>query len=229
MQTLKLLWKALNWILKFLFRTFKPTYITKDGYVRYKETDEYEHRMYARKVLQRSLYPNEVVHHINGKRIDNRIQNLCVMDRHEHELFHAWLDWKRKKTGAYPRFSEQKAILKDKHAGILLEEYHQYRPYNEKFKFYHQAKTPNYSRQLYFNLKRERNRLAQQNRIPPYLVFKNFTLIEMAQQKPHNLQAMRQITGVSEEKLRLYGDQLLQVISKHKANPPLLTKKSSVS
>lgn len=45
----------------------------------------YEHRLIAEeKILKRRLEPNEVVHHRNGKRWDNRLANLEVMDKHDH-------------------------------------------------------------------------------------------------------------------------------------------------
>ena len=44
----------------------------------------YEHRVLAEQKLGRRLEANEVVHHLNGKRWDNRMENLKVMDRREH-------------------------------------------------------------------------------------------------------------------------------------------------
>lgn len=44
----------------------------------------YEHRIIAEQKIGRRLEKNEVVHHVNGKRWDNRPENLEVMDRIEH-------------------------------------------------------------------------------------------------------------------------------------------------
>lgn len=48
----------------------------------------YEHRIVAEQILNRHLLPDEIVHHKNGKRWDNRIENLEVMNKSDHAKLH---------------------------------------------------------------------------------------------------------------------------------------------
>jgi len=57
-----------------------------------------EERDIASKCLNRPLSMNETIHHINGKKDDNRPENLYLMTRAEHKAWHV-LDNLRKKSG----------------------------------------------------------------------------------------------------------------------------------
>lgn len=85
--------------------------------------DKFEHRAVAESILQRRLEKGEVVHHINGRRYDNRPENLCVMSGRAHEAYHAWYDGVRKKYGVYPRRETQLRKLRETFKGKILSDY----------------------------------------------------------------------------------------------------------
>ena len=57
-----------------------------------------------------------------------------------------------------------------------------------------------------------RRRLAERAGVPPYVVFHDATLIDMAKRRPMTLAAMLEVSGVGEAKLEKYGGDFLDVI-----------------
>lgn len=63
------------------------------GYRRYtrrgdKNEGKYEHVLIMEGIIGRMLAPNEVVHHKNGNKLDNRVENLELLTRAEHINLH---------------------------------------------------------------------------------------------------------------------------------------------
>jgi len=68
----------------------KDRVINGNGYVAIWVDDQkvLEHRFVMEQYLGRSLLENEIVHHINNNRTDNRVENLQVMTQGQHVGLH---------------------------------------------------------------------------------------------------------------------------------------------
>ena len=73
---------------------------------------------------------------------------------------------------------------------------------------------------LFAALRELRMTIARQENVPPYVVFTDATLQEMARSQPQNLSEMLDISGVGEVKLERYGQQFLEVIQSQTAILP---------
>ncbi|BFT32250.1 ATP-dependent DNA helicase RecQ [Alteromonas sp. D210916BOD_24] len=70
----------------------------------------------------------------------------------------------------------------------------------------------NYDRTLFTRLKHLRKVLAEENEVPPYVVFSDATLVDMACKLPESRQTMLDVSGVGQTKLERYGDAFIQLI-----------------
>ncbi len=71
--------------------------------------------------------------------------------------------------------------------------------------------------ELFFKLRQLRKMLADLERVPPYVVFQDKSLREMAASHPRTDAEFLKIYGVSEGKLQRYGQKFLDAIEKHAA------------
>jgi len=68
-------------------------------------------------------------------------------------------------------------------------------------------------------LKAKRRALAEAAKVPAYVIFPDRTLIEMAENRPANLDQMARVNGVGAKKLDRYGAAFLEVINREAAEP----------
>ena len=68
---------------------------------------------------------------------------------------------------------------------------------------------------LWDALRAKRREIADEQDVPPYIIFHDATLMAMLEAKPANRQQMALLSGVGEQKLKLYADQFLEVISEY--------------
>lgn len=75
----------ISWGYKYIFKPEHPN--ANDGIYMA------EHRLVMEKHLGRYLKPNEIVHHKNGNKQDNRLENLELCDRKSHHHYHPeWIE-----------------------------------------------------------------------------------------------------------------------------------------
>jgi ATP-dependent DNA helicase RecQ len=70
-------------------------------------------------------------------------------------------------------------------------------------------------RELFEALRDCRTRLAQEQEVPPYVIFGDATLQAMVEHRPETPDGFRRLHGVGDVKLERYGDTFLEVIREH--------------
>ncbi|WP_425281512.1 DNA helicase RecQ [Pseudoalteromonas xiamenensis] len=115
--------------------------------------------------------------------------------------------------GATSRLTEaSRAVLRDEYTLELaeprLQAVHVYEDKLAKF---------SYDRKLFAKLKSLRKELADADDVPPYVVFNDKTLAEMAQKTPTTDSEFLKVSGVGFTKLMKYGGPFMQLIENHLA------------
>ena len=64
-------------------------------------------------------------------------------------------------------------------------------------------------------LKSKRLEIAKAQKVPPYVVFHDKTLVEMIKTKPRSIDEMSEITGIGEAKIKRYGQVFLNILLSH--------------
>jgi ATP-dependent DNA helicase RecQ len=80
---------------------------------------------------------------------------------------------------------------------------------------------------LWEALRKHRLELAEEQGVPPYVIFHDATLLLMIKNRPDTLQAMQTISGVGEQKLKRYGQSFLAILNQHPRHPLLNNRLST--
>mgnify|MGYP001598006063 FL=1 len=96
----------------------KKTYIGKDGYARFKDSDIPYHRWVAKKYIyekNRKAYPlpfsSYEVHHVDGNKTNNDYSNLVILPREEHQKIHIGNNLASKNQKPFFRVKNWKLII----------------------------------------------------------------------------------------------------------------------
>ena len=82
--------------------------------------------------------------------------------------------------------------------------------------------------QLFEKLRKLRLDIARKQNMPPYIVFNDRTLIDMAMKVPASKDEMLNVSGVGDNKYQKYGEIFLETIQKYKTeHPEILEKKQN--
>ena len=72
-----------------------------------------------------------------------------------------------------------------------------------------------YDRELFDILRKERLEIAREEQVPPYIVFSDVTLVEMASYYPQSREDMIRISGIGDTKMERYGERFIALITEY--------------
>jgi len=114
--------------------------------------------------------------------------------------------------GALQLTEKCRPVLQGKHT-LNLRKQQAKQPTSKKAKLPSQIRPQD--QELWQALRQLRAELAKQNDVPAYVIFSDATLQEMCRYRPTDIDGLRRINGVGEQKRQRYGKQFIAVIKQH--------------
>ncbi len=106
-----------------------------------------------------------------------------------------------------------RSVLRGEHKLMLRKESRQVKAARKGRKLLDASRTADSS--LWEALRACRKQLAEANKVPPYVIFHDASLVDMVERQPQNREQFSRISGVGESKLEKYADDFLAVITSH--------------
>ena len=108
-------------------------------------------------------------------------------------------------------------VLRGEQTLMLRKDVHRPKPKRDPY----ERRQPNTADTALWNaLRAKRKQLADEQDVPPYVIFHDATLMAMIESRPRNHQQLAQISGIGERKLALYGDEFLAVLAEFDDSAP---------
>ena len=153
-----------------------------------------------------------------------------MKDRSEGDLLsliHTLLDqgYLKRSEGDYPvlQWTEQARGVTSGAAKVILR---RYKSLPDRV-VQHQVNLPDYDRELFKELVLLRRKWASDTHVPPFVVFGDKVLMEMAAQYPATQEAMLDINGVGPAKWEKYGQSFVELIQAYCLKHPNISKKKA--
>ncbi|MEN7551103.1 DNA helicase RecQ [Rapidithrix thailandica] len=98
---------------------------------------------------------------------------------------------------------------------VTLSQWEEFKKASQEERKPQKSKTQLFEEGLFDALRKLRKQLAEEQGVPPYVIFSDNTLKEMASQRPFTLSDMEDVPGVGRYKLEHYGDVFLEAIQNY--------------
>ena len=138
----------------------------------------------------------------------HKLSTFGIMQEREREWIEEFINflisdgYLEQSAGSFPVLR-----LNERARKVLKNETSVFRRIDEKVTFDY------YEDPLFENLNQLRNEIAEREKVAPYIVFSDLTLMELAEKKPKNRWDMLKIRGIGNQKFKNYGEEFLKVIN----------------
>ena len=138
----------------------------------------------------------------------HKLSTFGIMQEREREWIEEFINflisdgYLEQSAGSFPVLR-----LNERARKVLKNEISVFRRIDEKVTFDY------YEDPLFENLNQLRNEIAEREKVAPYIVFSDLTLMELAEKKPKNRWDMLKIRGIGNQKFKNYGEEFLKVIN----------------